>query len=423
MAHFFHNSNFSQEKRDFIRHLSFSLSGGFIAYILLFIASVFAARFLGPEEFGRFAIVYAIGNSLAVFFVLGLDGGVTHLVAKGTQRQKQDLMTASLQIFSTLFLAVTVLFIIFAPSALLHESITKEFLVFGYALGVSIALKKIFDTYLRGSARFSQQALFKVIEGVGVIGLILLSVTLFTPFSYTQYALVVIVSGALFSIMSFFALKSELFTTQRRGRMTREILSYVPHGSVNSIVDMITTHLDKILVAVAIGYSATGIYAVYTTVSILLIARVLQLFINVFLPAVSKTKKKKQSFHSINIFLLRAILPGFVLALLSLRLMLEFFGKAYPIEWMWIGILSAYIVAYSVSMFYQWFLVGFSRRGANLQAKSIAIATGIFVCCIALFIATKAVTITLIFFALLIYRTLTAVLYFYFAKRMIESNQ
>jgi len=72
----------SEEMRKFIGNLGISFFGGAISSVLLFSVSVLAGRFLGPVEYGKYALYVALFSFLAIFLSFELETTIVRIVAR-----------------------------------------------------------------------------------------------------------------------------------------------------------------------------------------------------------------------------------------------------------------------------------------------------------------------------------------------------
>ncbi|MCA9388668.1 hypothetical protein KC644_02790, partial [Candidatus Berkelbacteria bacterium] len=63
--------------KNFITNLGWVSFGTIVAMILLFLANLFAARWLGPDEYGRFSLVTAFSQLLILPMLIGLEHAST----------------------------------------------------------------------------------------------------------------------------------------------------------------------------------------------------------------------------------------------------------------------------------------------------------------------------------------------------------
>ena len=82
--------------RAFFQNSFWSLGGGTLAFTFLFLANILAGRWLGPEEFGKYSLVIAWTNILAVLFVLDTDTGIAYFIARArAKRERKKYLTNS----------------------------------------------------------------------------------------------------------------------------------------------------------------------------------------------------------------------------------------------------------------------------------------------------------------------------------------
>ena len=72
----------SDEMRKFLGNLSWSFFGGIIAAGIMFAVNILAGRWLGPEEYGKYHIVLALGQVFVIPMLMGMNTSAAYHIAK-----------------------------------------------------------------------------------------------------------------------------------------------------------------------------------------------------------------------------------------------------------------------------------------------------------------------------------------------------
>jgi len=193
--------------KKFLRNLSFSLGGGLIAFAILFVLNIIAARLLGPEEYGKYSLIVAVANIFAIVCVLDLDVSITRFSAKeNLLKNKQRAITTGT--FFVWGLIVVFLGLVYECRELIQSvfSFSQTMLYLAVLLGVIISLKRLYESVLRGLDLFFWYALGRIGESV-VIGTAFLGIffgNYLDGFSSYTYAVIIggFVAIVLYSIIS-----------------------------------------------------------------------------------------------------------------------------------------------------------------------------------------------------------------------------
>lgn len=132
-------------------------------WMLLFI---FAARVLGPEQFGIYYYSFSISTSLFIFFDLGLDYLLIRNIAQSKERTNQEL-SELLYLRSLSFLITTGLTVIF-NFFYIKDSIVFYSVILLLSLQFSTSLLTSFKNIYSANNDFKNYSLFLFIEKLGI---------------------------------------------------------------------------------------------------------------------------------------------------------------------------------------------------------------------------------------------------------------
>src|SRR3989338_2309204 len=78
----------------FLKSTAYVLAANFLVLALGFFLRPVTARFLGPSEYGLFALVLSTATVIPALTLFSLNSGVLYFTAKKPQRVKQPLSTS-----------------------------------------------------------------------------------------------------------------------------------------------------------------------------------------------------------------------------------------------------------------------------------------------------------------------------------------
>ena len=154
------------EKGSLLKNIvTFGISSATLAF--LFLLSVIAARYLGPEDFGVFSFALAF----VFFFDFILDPGLYHLMIREIARDETKVRQYMLHAFVWKLIAIPVVFLLVALVInIIHELPRIHNAV--YLMAISSFIKSIKDVYrssLLAHENFKIEAISSVIEKGGLL--------------------------------------------------------------------------------------------------------------------------------------------------------------------------------------------------------------------------------------------------------------
>ena len=266
---------------------------------------------------------------------------------------------------------------------------------------------------MRGLNLFTSQALSKIGESTLVLLALIVLLFLFKNNSYLIYVFSLFF-GTIGLIFFYFNKIKKYLSFRHVGKdALKKVVSYSKYGLVGGVIGIILQSLDKVYVNKLIGSHELGIYMAYYTISIILISQLIQIFVNVFFPSVSKTKDKRNILNKINSLFKRGFVIVVIASTVLIRILLSLFGPEYPIVWDWIIMLSLYgTINFFVSM-YGWLLVSISEKGYKRQNAGLIV--GIFAYILSVFIGYYVIgfSIDLLLISFIINRTISGLFYYF----------
>lgn len=361
--------------RRFFKNLSFSFLGGLGAFALLFIVNILAARFLGPEEYGKYSFFASIATTFATFLILEVDSGMAYFLSKTEKAESKKIISSFLFLYLLICAVFGGILFLFKNGVIdiLDNFIEADLysVIFILSLAVVFSLKRILEGVLRGKKFFLKQSIFKILETSLVFTTFLFIYKFFGIASYIDYFWAVFM-GALAAIFGMiFYLRKEISLKYFNIENIKNVYNYSKLGFINSISALVLKSFDKFLVAVFFDIRTVGIYAVYYTVSILPASKISQLFINVYFPSISSGVDIKNLYKKIKKILLISFFPLFLGSIFSIYALILAFGQAYPMEHLWIFLLGIYAVINMFASVVSWAVAGFSNQGFHDYNKGV----------------------------------------------------
>ncbi|MBP9751313.1 MAG: oligosaccharide flippase family protein [Candidatus Moranbacteria bacterium] len=389
-----------EEMRKFLGNLSWSFFGGVIAAGIMFAVNILAGRWLGPEEYGKYNLVFLMAQVFFIPMLLGMDVSAARAVSIADANKEKISRIISGSVFVVLgSIAVTVPLLFFGSDHIAEFfSATSDMVLIAIFFAVAIALKALFDGAVRGLHFFRFQAMTRMFEGI--VGMIIFLAAFFFLRDHLSLAFSVVISALLVS--SIYVLKMWVFFSGFSIASIRELLRYAKFVVIGSVITLILGYGDRYVVNRYLGIEELGIYSAYYTATILVVGQFIAIFANVFFPMIAKVGEKREIMKKLDRLVLIGIIPAvagiFVIGFLILKL----FGSAYavdPLTLLLFGVVAAlqFFVSFYSGMVnahnertYFWGLTFFAMRAIVYAAYIVAL------------IATNSVTVSAILAGLIV---------------------
>lgn len=367
-----------EEMRKFLGNLSWSFFGGIIAAGIMFSVNIIAGRWLGPEEYGRYNLTLATASFFIIFLLFGLDVSATRfmsLAENDTEKIKiakfifKRVIFSSLAVFSFIFFLST----FDLAATFLDFNILFVSLIFAFFL----SLRSIADSYLRGFNFFHFQSKTRLIESFVVLSLVIAFSFFSDNHALYLYLSAVIFGYFIFSLIVLRRLKILLLVFDSRNeKKFKHILKYGSYATIGTVASFFLVGSDKLLVGHSLGEENLGLYSAYFNISILPVTLLQAIAVNVFFPAASASKNKKNILQKMNKIFLFLFFPVLLVLFLIIFLAIKLFGEQYSSDVMLSVLFSIYATLYFFVGLRQWFLASISDNSI-LHSSIVAILAGI----------------------------------------------
>lgn len=390
-----------EEMRKFLGNLSWSFFGGVIAAGIMFAVNIFAGRWLGPEEYGKYNAVIAALYFLIIPMGLGLDTAISYYISKNVDKSiRNDVLSSAIMVTIALLVVTGVSLLayltFFSYTVSQHE---KEILLAAFVLASFFVVRNLADAVLRGLHRFKDQSTLKIIESLMAVALLsTLLVFLHESADYRVPILSLIFGYAIFVFVAGFFLRKEF----RLSPVNERRLSLIRYGSVavlGSVSGFLFFGMDKFFVQSRLGFSELGLYSAYFFISIGIAGQLGVLIANVLFPVMAKISEGRRSLlGKINKTFVILLLPSFLFFNLLSFVAFLFLGSLYQYSFFFS---SAFSFAATIFLYFTilWWFIASEGRDGIFFTSTRGIIAGIFFL-ITLFLLRRSISIELVPIAL-----------------------
>ena len=421
LVEYLHRKIFGHEMSDvmrkFLRNLSWSFFGGIISAGILFVVSVLAGRFLGPEEYGKYNMIITVAVGLVIPMTLGLDIAASRfiMIEKDSKKNVARYILKKVIFYSVVSSLIGVIVFIVLGEFLGLEG---KIVCLVICLSLGLTFKNVTDSFLRGFSLFNKQAKFKIVESLIVLGVFIFLVSILLVRTYDSYVWAILVGYIIFSLISF---KSLPFKFLKKGAMykNKDVIRYGYFVAIGAVASFLLRGSDKILINEFLGTSILGVYSAYYVAAILPITQMQIIFVNVFFPMISQSKNINEALRKIDRLAVIFFLPLTGMIFACVYGIIRLYGDQYPIDLLLMFLFSIYAVLFFHVGVRQWLLASLSKRAVLLSSVT-ALSAGVLQ--VLLVYGVSRVTVNLYYFmgAIIIANIFFIGINEYFTRRMVK---
>lgn len=239
--------------RYYIRNISFLTFAQVITVGCSVALSVTFARLMPKEVYGQYSYILAIIGALAIFSLPGMNTAILQAVARGHDRVfiKGTKEKFKWSVLGSIALFGVGTYYFLSDSTLLGKAFMISSLVFPFFQNF-----QTFGAFLGGKKQFGKSAKYEAIAHI-----ISISATILVIYFTRNLILILITYLASFSLMRgyFFKLTSK---TIENDSDDKEALTFGKKMTGVNLMGVITTHGDKIILGILLGFSELAIYTI-----------------------------------------------------------------------------------------------------------------------------------------------------------------
>lgn len=286
---------------------SWTLIKQFLISTSLLLITYFFTNFSSKQDFGLFNLFLAIFSSLAIFSMPGIFTALLDSISRGYELDyvKYTFKRIRWSILGSILLIITGSYYYYTESETLGLSLIASSLAFPFYHSLLN-----YSAFLIAKKDFKKEAIFNsassLVSMLTVVTAIMLKLNIF-------YIIILYLLSNL-TINVFCYLRS-LKNINKKVSDSKEFNEFSDLISFNSILGLLASNLDKILLGLLAGYQTLAIYVVANIIPDGLNKNI-KLFMSIFIIKLTG-KSQRQIKYILSIYLFRMLFIGAVFALIS----------------------------------------------------------------------------------------------------------
>lgn len=357
----------SDEMRKFILHLGWISAAALVSAVFMFITNLFAGRWLGPAEYGKYALIISLGQLFIIPMTLGINTAAIREIAQKKSNRAKVISTAFYSILFLILLSL-LLYWLLRPFLEQYLHLTSFLYLWAIIYSMALALKYISEAVAKGLHQFPRISVLTVLSSLVILIVFFGQIFIGKDTSFRSFILATTAGLAIYVIVMFF--RNRLYFFRFSVRNLRELLSYGLFASIGSISGYTLANIDRLILNNYLGFASVGLYAAYLSASTFFSGQLLQIFVDVFFPSISAIKDKSIVERKIKRILYLAAIPLFGINLLATAIIIKLFGSEYEFNYLYIILFSLLGVLNFCQNIFWWYIASFGKRGIRFTSLS-----------------------------------------------------
>lgn len=356
----------STEIKNIFKNMSYVTAGTIIEATTWFVFNVLSGRYLGPDQYGKFTLIYSIGMFLYLPMTFGITTGMIKYSSEKMEFNRQsNIITTSYLI--VLVISVLCIYIYIRFSAILKDifSISQDVLNLGIIFAVFYASYIIAVSTLQGTSRIKKYAILKIVCSL-IILISFLTFVFNENLSFKSPLISMCAAYAITGGIVFLVIQKNLRPHFFDFQWAKTLLKYGLFTFFSAASYIICTNVDKILINKYLMTEAVGLFNAYSISSLKIMSLISGILVTVLFPSISGSQKKNFILKKYNLLVPYIIFLGIPLITITQIITLKFYGDNFKLD-LWLvlsfSITSVLFLWYDI---YGWILNSMGMKGAKL---------------------------------------------------------
>ncbi len=344
-------------KGEFGKNLFISSVGIGIWSVASFFANILAGRLLGREEYGHYALALSVASIILIPLLWGLNTSMIKYGAGKSGRERDGIVSAALMGFIGLLIVGLIMLWIFRLPLMSLFNVSSRIYQWAIILSFAMTLQLMADAIFRTFHRFRTQAWWLIASSVLLVGMLVF--LLQSPGKdFTSYVIPIVVSYAVLLLGAITILIRNVGSFHWNKPTFQTLTHFGFYAMMGSVTGTTLLNVDRLILNYYIDQQAVGLYFAYTVSSTMIMMKLMEVFVNVFFPFVSKSRSEEKAliFHR-----LRSRVFLFFPALLLLTgattmVTLFFYGSEYRLDYVLLLLFSIQAPLLAIGSIFAWFI-------------------------------------------------------------------
>lgn len=361
----------------FLNNILYIGVGTITSTLFVTIFTILGGRILGPEEYGKFALIQSVAMFLYIPMILGFNTAMLKYTSEKPDYQRQTNIIISTYIFVLLLTCASIIvYLVFTPSFSRLFGISTELFYLTVILAALFVFYTLTTSALRGLNRMRLYSIFQIVYGT-IILLSFIAFIINRPISYKTMIFPMLLAYGIIIILIFALFLRKPAKYKIDISLTRMLATYAVIDVIGGLSYTFYSNFDKIMINNFLSVADLGIYSAYYAASIGIAGILGGIFNLVFFPTISGYENKSPIFHKINKLLPYLIVLGIPFILICEFIVLKLYGDQYSPNILWMMLFAIASISIVIEGLYNWLLCSIGLRGVRISSFSALLIAAI----------------------------------------------
>ncbi len=318
------------DKSSFAVNLRFLVLAEIFASLIGFPVKILAGRYLGPVEYGKYALILDVSQFLIIPIVFIRTAAQKYL-AERKEEKKNIIGNINFIFFLSSFIS---LFILYALRKRIGWIINVEEELICWSLFLSLAsgLFYVYESIGRALGRYKLVARISIVNSIVIVSLFSTFVLILRNSTYVSYTVAVIASFLFSAFLLFGSITNRGNLFKYDPVIIRKIVIYSSITLIGSLTGAIIGNTSRFFLNKYLNIYWVGVYSAYVNAANMFIGRFFQLFLNVYFPTISSKSDKIGFFFKFIRSYKYLLVLVYITTFISILFVLMLFGSEYPLK-------------------------------------------------------------------------------------------
>lgn len=349
----------------FLKNLKHITIGYGIAAVGILVFQILGGRILGPEEYGKYALVDSIAMFLHISMLLGIStAAVKYNAEKEDFKRQKKIISTSYLIILFLSLVSVLFFSIFLSQFSRIFTVSKTIFSLAIIFALFYSLYFLAINSLKGLHEMKKLSVFRI----GYALFVLIVFGFFILAKYTFFSAVVLsISFAYFIIFLLITINIRKYLSFYFDKFwAKKFLRYGIYATIGGLSFAFLLSFSKLLVNKFLTTIDVGIYNAYFFSSIGIVIFISGIFTTVFFPTASRYARKEPIFKKIKQFSPYLFFGGTPILFVIEWIILNFYGNEYSINYILMFLFVITSILIIIYQLYNWLFLSEGVLGVKL---------------------------------------------------------
>jgi O-antigen/teichoic acid export membrane protein len=245
-----------------IRNLGITFIEQVVTKGMSFLMILLLTRMLGPEEYGKYSLVFVTVALTSALFDFGMENTAVRFVARDKEK-KQAIFGLYLVVKLFTLLNLVLFFLVSGEwfFSSMHKGDVSEYMPFLIMGLIGESLFFVNDTYLQANQRFQMRAILNISRySISLLYIWILATSGWTMLNLVFYMYLIPVLFSCIFLGKYFSFIQALFRDKLKAAQLAEIARYEQWMFIFSIANNLMSRIDFFMLGFWVGFHQLGIY-------------------------------------------------------------------------------------------------------------------------------------------------------------------